>query len=79
MRRLMLACVVGLAVIAMTAPAQAGLWNQLGRYLGLGWSDGYHAPRCGPACNHWQPSVPVSEPMPHIERLPLPERHRIGR
>jgi hypothetical protein len=25
------------------SPAQAGTLNHLGRWLGLGWSDGYHA------------------------------------
>lgn len=30
-------------LLAFTTPAQAGWLNKLGRHLGLGWSDGYHA------------------------------------
>jgi hypothetical protein len=65
--------------------AYAGGWHGLGRYLGVGWGDGYHAPVCPPhrACRAPAPAaVPwwmlpaTAEPLPAT--LPLPEPARAG-
>ena len=57
--------------------AQAGHWNDLMRYLGWGWSDGYHAcPRCGdvPAAYPGPMNETPSYPYPNTPyRSPLPE------
>lgn len=74
---------IAFAVLALTlagpAPASAGWVNELGRNLGLGWSDGYHAYEGCPdprlRSQPWQrranragvceePLVPYLEPVP---------------
>lgn len=42
-RVLILAAAILFFAAAMAQPAQAGPLNGLGRYLGWGWSDGYHS------------------------------------
>lgn len=67
-------------VLIMSASCQAGRWQDLGRWLGYGYGDGYHACkpcasscRVGNTCDGCQsyvtsttaPSAPVSEERPH--------------
>ncbi len=70
------------SILGMTPAARADWLRGAGRYLGVGWSDGYHArnacpPRHNPACPNCQPQVPwwavpapQSEPLPHPASLP---------
>lgn len=43
MRTRLFALAATALLFASTAPASAGWVNELGRNMGLGWSDGYHA------------------------------------
>lgn len=66
-------------VLAATASsAQAGHFNSLGRKLGLGWSDGYHAHDHGQVYYGWAPthSVPQMHAPPPARR---PEEIRPAR
>ena len=60
-------------IFAMSATAHAGWFNRLGRHLGLGWSDGYHA---GPAhfSNFAIPpgGLAYPEPLPAGAKQPTP-------
>lgn len=76
-------------ILATAATAHAGWLNRLGRHLGLGWSDGYHAfDQCPPSGGQTfaippgglvptGPSfIPDAQPtpaMPHPEMLPPPQ------
>lgn len=77
-------------VLATAATAQAGWLNSLGRHLGLGWSDGYHAcDQCSPRAfssfaippgglaSPEQVVVPAKQPTPAKlpESLPPPRSH----
>lgn len=65
------------SVVTAAPPAQAHWWG-VGRYLGVGWGDGYHAKNAGPA-NHGIPNYPHGSPdvpwwaVP-AESLPQPAR-----
>jgi hypothetical protein len=75
-------------LLAFVAPAQAGWFNKLGRHLGLGWSDGYHAQgQCTPPGGNdfaippggFVPQGPILVPEPQPtpahpppENLPVP-------
>ena len=88
MTRLVYSMVLGSALLAGTA-ASAGWVNELGRNLGLGWSDGYHAyegcPDSRLKSQPWQrranrggmteePLVPYLTPVPAPQPPePLPE------
>ena len=85
-RHLVLAFVLSCA-LADTSPASAGWVNELGRNLGVGWSDGYHAYEgCPDKRLHSQPwqrrtnrgvreehLVPYLEPVPTPAPSPAPE------
>lgn len=47
-RRLLTFCIIA-AALAVPAAALAGSFNHVGRYLGWGWSNGYHSQ------NSWMP------------------------
>lgn len=61
---------------------RAGGGHSLGRYLGVGWGDGYHAPPCPPhrgrrtpppAAVPWWMLPAHAEPRPvEVEPLPVP-------
>jgi hypothetical protein len=76
LRQLVVPVVVFVAVV-MAAPVARGHWlNAVGRYLGVGWSDGYHSrtacppkpgailPPAGPA-PWWTVPAESPEPLPH--------------
>ena len=82
------AMIVLAATLAGATPASAGWVNELGRNLGLGWSDGYHAyegcPDSRLRAQPWQrranrggayeePLVPYLEPTPAPAPQPPPE------
>ena len=86
--------VFAVLAVAATVPASAsaGWINELGRDLGLGWSDGYHAYEGCPdkrlRSQPWQrranrggaydePLVPYLEPAP--EPIPPPKMSRAGK
>lgn len=86
-------CALALILVLATAlTAQAGWWSGLGRHLGIGWSDGYHAfDQCPPSRDQGfaippggvvptGPSyIPDAQPtpaMPHAETLPPPRAAR---
>lgn len=65
-RRLIAFCILA-AAIAVPAVARAGSFNHIGRYLGWGWSNGYHAQ-----------NVAVPPPQTNWRGLPYgqnPHRH----
>jgi hypothetical protein len=78
------------AVITVVTVAEAAHPQTIGRYLGIGWGDGYHAPACPPhrgrraappaAIPWWmlpsstEPSRPPAEPLPPA--APLSESGR---
>jgi hypothetical protein len=74
--------IVTFLLLAMALPiaraARADWWNGPGRYLGVGWSDGYHAKNACPPwhnrnCPNCQPQVPWwATPAPPLEALPHP-------
>ena len=81
------AMIVLAATLAGASPASAGWINELGRDLGLGWSDGYHAyegcPDSRLRSQPWQrranrggaydePLVPYLEPAPEPSPEPIP-------
>ena len=57
--------------IGMVSTAWADGLNALGRYLGCGWSDGYHA--CYGRCVAWDTCQPptAAAPLEHLINLPL--------
>jgi hypothetical protein len=74
-------------LLGSAAPASASWVNELGRNLGLGWSDGYHAYEGCPdprlRSQPWQrrsnrggsseePLVPYLEPAPAVRPAPQP-------
>jgi hypothetical protein len=77
-----------LLIVATAATANAGWWSGLGRHLGIGWSDGYHAFDQCPPCREsgfaippggYVPRGPAYLPdarptpvMPQPEMLPAP-------
>lgn len=73
MSRIVLFAVGTLAIFAAGNTAQAGNLNSVGRYLGLGWGDGYHAyngcstneSRWGHGANagkpYFSPALPTTE------------------
>ena len=77
-------------LLSSTAHADAWTWNDIGRALGLGWSDGYHANHgcvtnnCEPATPHGFHAPPTATPTPaaaanfprHTVRLPRPGVYR---
>lgn len=66
-------------VLAGNVTAQAGWLNELGRDLGVGWSDGYHAfdgcakcpVRAQPWCRRSQRSGPAEDHLPLITEMPV--------
>ncbi len=77
MSRMFFIAIVCLAGCANSA--SAGDWNSLGRFFGLGWSEGYHAYNGCPTCEqrwvHGQASVsltPYYSPGPTAETLVAP-------
>jgi hypothetical protein len=81
------AVIVLAATLASAPPASAGWVNELGRNLGLGWSDGYHAyegcpdsrlrsqpwqRRANRGGAHDEPLVHYLEPIPAPASLPAP-------
>ena len=87
MRTRLFAIVAGALCLASAAPVSAAWVNELGRNLGLGWSDGYHAYEGCPDPRHrsqpWQrranrsgvpeePLVPYLEPAPAARPAPQP-------
>ena len=76
-------------LLSSAAHADAGMWNEIGRALGLGWSDGYHAhhgcptDHCPPATPHGF-HAPTATPTPaaaahyprHTARAPWPGVYR---
>ncbi len=67
--------------LAGSGPVSAGWVNELGRDLGLGWSDGYHAyegcPNSRMRSQPWQRRAsrqgPQEEPLvPYLEPVPAP-------
>lgn len=89
MRVARLFAVIGIATtLAVSASASAGWVNELGRNLGVGWSDGYHAYEGCPDSRHrsqpWQrranrggacdePLAPYLEPVPAPQPAPQPD------
>jgi len=63
-----------LAVVALASPALAGGFNPLGRFFGVGWSDGYHAHNVARLSGHAHPGkVPWwATPATGPEALPHP-------
>lgn len=85
MRTRLFAIAAVVLVLANTGSAFAGWGNELGRNLGLGWSDGYHAYEGCPDPRHraqpWQrrskrsggieePFVPYLQPTPAVRPAP---------
>ncbi|MCA9268201.1 MAG: hypothetical protein KDA41_07010 [Planctomycetales bacterium] len=75
------ACAVGLALLSTGASvAHAGPFAHshfLGRVLGLGWSDGYHARctefnQCDPACAGTMMEPAMMQPAPDLHGPPTP-------
>jgi hypothetical protein len=76
--RLVSAALLVALLLGLAAPAQADIFNALGRRFGIGWSDGYHARdaccpgpvwalRKGhspPRQTHYGPAWPYYEPLP---------------
>ncbi len=60
-------------VLATAASAQAGWFNGLGRHLGLGWSDGYHACDQCPPQRHSSFAIPPGG-LPFYETIVLPDK-----
>src|SRR5262245_17758765 len=87
MPRSLLATAAFLTLATMTSPASAH-WGSLGRHLGCGWGDGYHAANlcapmaqnCSPAGTEtpsWLSPLPPSETLPH-PAAPAQFRRPIG-
>ena len=70
---------LALTLVTVVSPARAH-WGNLGRHLGCGWSDGYHAanhcaitctsqvhgwPPAGAESPWWMSPLPQAEPLPH--------------
>ena len=61
-----------LLIVSAAATAEAGWFNRLGRHLGLGWSDGYHAAgQSGP--QHFSSFAIPPGGLPSPEHLPPPK------
>ena len=61
-----------LLILAAAATAEAHWLNRLGRHLGLGWSDGYHA--AGPSHpRHFSNFAIPPGGLPSPEQLPPPK------
>lgn len=69
---------------SLAAAAEANWLNGVGRYLGVGWSDGYHSQsNCPPKhaggnCPNCNPSTPWWATPAQSEMLPHPARAPIG-
>lgn len=67
---------LALALLAVTAPIQAGHWNDFNRKLGLGWSDGYHAQNRQWVQEHHEPAVLAPRAQQATPPAPLPTSSR---
>jgi hypothetical protein len=76
--RLILSCVAILASVAIVPPARGEWIHSVGRYLGVGWSDGYHSHTACPPKRAlkkaaapagpppwWTIPADAAEPLPH--------------
>jgi hypothetical protein len=59
-------------ILATAATAHAGWFNSLGRHLGLGWSDGYHA--CDSCSRHGSHFAIPPGGLPYPEPVPVPAK-----
>jgi hypothetical protein len=85
-RRAILPLITVVASLMLATAAQANWLNGVGRYLGVGWSDGYHSrtacppkrpggncPNCDPEAPWWAKPATTAEPLPHpagVSRAP---------
>jgi hypothetical protein len=83
MRRVSFSTLVAVMLaIAIMPPARGQSPNTIGRYLGVGWSDGYHShtacPPKPPIVHHRPAPVPVVTTMPPVAAaMPAPARPQI--
>ena len=75
--RLDVAIIGALTVVSIAPAAKAGWSDAVGRCVGVGWGDGYHArnacPPRGSACRHAQMPTPWwATPATKVEPLPHP-------
>jgi hypothetical protein len=77
-RKLILPLLTAISLAFQVAPATAGCCDAIGRYLGLGVGEGYHAhdqcprPYYGPTPHHGRPQMVWPEPIntPHAPFAP---------
>ncbi|HTN74117.1 MAG TPA: hypothetical protein VL096_02680 [Pirellulaceae bacterium] len=75
MRRLLLVISCSLILLGGSTPVQAGHFDALGRYFGLGWGDGYHAHEGHQlTATQWEVSTPTPA---RVYNAPAPGRSEV--
>lgn len=71
-KRWLVLAVAGALILSQAQAAQAGFWVDFGRWLGWGWSEGYHANSTCHGCQETWEHFPVHNHLPQAPR-PIPE------